>query len=57
MIYSDEELAGLPVDDLDDSNVPDNQRDIRPTFHTAKSGASNLEGDNDNEDVNSTFFV
>ena len=50
MMYSDEELAGLPVDDLDDSNVPDNQRDIRPTFHTAKSGASNLEGDNDNED-------
>lgn len=50
MTYSEEELVGLPVDDIDDTQVPDNQRDIRPTFHTAKAGASTLaDGDDEGE--------
>ena len=50
MVYSEEELVGLPVDDMDDMNVPDNQRDIRPTFHTNKSGAATLADDEGDED-------
>ena len=51
MVYSEEELSSLPVDDLDDADVPDNVRDIRPTFHTNKAGASTLaDGDEEEEE-------
>ena len=53
MVYSEEELVGLPVDDIDDTKVPDNQRDIRPSFHTSKSGATTLaEDDEESENEN-----
>ncbi len=50
MVYSEDDLAGLPVDDVNDASVADRAEDLAPQFHSHRGGFQGEKNNGDDSD-------